>query len=80
MKWRPDTGRKVNEIDKPLAKLTKQQRQNVQIHKIRHKMGASLQISGNTHNHKDILKNMHTPPKWKTKRNRNYLYICHHHR
>ena len=31
--------RKINKIDKPLSKLTKRQRENIQINKIRNKKG-----------------------------------------
>ena len=39
MKQRVGSLRKINKIDKPLSKLTKRQRENIQINKIRSEKG-----------------------------------------
>ena len=39
MRQRVNSSRKINKIDKPLSKLTKRQRENIQINKIRNEKG-----------------------------------------
>lgn len=44
MKQRLVSMRKINKIDKPLLKLSKRWRENIQINKIRHESGTRLDI------------------------------------
>ena len=44
----------INKIDKPLSKMTKRWRDNIQVNKIREKKYNNKQL-GNTENHKDIV-------------------------
>ena len=51
---------KINKIDKPLSKLTKRQRENIQINKVRNKNGDNNRHGGNPENHLDILQNLYS--------------------
>jgi hypothetical protein len=47
--------RKINKIDKPLGKLTKGHRDNIQINKIRNKKGAITTETGNSKHHQNLV-------------------------
>jgi hypothetical protein len=54
---KPGTGslRKINKIDKPLARLTRGQRLNFHINKIRNEKGDITMETGNSKNHQILL-------------------------